>query len=110
MITLTDSARDKILEFMNQNPVVAPYTPVLRLRVTGGGCSGYKNEMGVESADETELQKAFLVNDVYVVIDPKSALFLVGAVVDYVEGLMQSGFSIRVAGAKSTCGCGQSWN
>ena len=54
--------------------------------------------------------KVFVSNGVKVFIDLKSALYLAGAEVDYIDGLMQSGFKITNPNAKTTCGCGQSFH
>lgn len=111
IIEITDAAAAKIKEFMkDQEDVVPPYELCLRIKITGGGCSGLKTEMGLETVDETELQKALHVNGIYILLDPKSALYLIGARVEYVEGLMESGFSVIIPGAKNKCGCGKSWN
>ncbi len=108
MITITDAAVTKIKGFIETNPSTPPYESVLRITIQGGGCAGYTPVLNIESADETELQKAKLINGIYVVIDPKSALFLANATLNYIDGLMQSAFSFDIPGSHQ-CGCGNSY-
>ena len=75
----------------------------------GGGCSGVA--YAIEFADK--IRKKDLVFDfdgLDVVIDPKSMVYLRGSVLDYAEGLMGSGFSIKNPNVKSSCGCGSSFS
>ena len=105
MITISDAAKEKILEFS----VGAPEGWGLRLRVVGSGCSGLSYDMGVEVPTDSKKDKVHEINGIKVIIDTKSALFLVGVSIDYVSGLMQSGFHIQNPLAKTTCGCGNSF-
>jgi iron-sulfur cluster assembly accessory protein len=104
MITVTETAAAKIKELMPQGGVEYG----LRMRVVGGGCSGLQYQMGLEE-EPTPNDKVFTSNGIKVFIDLKSALYLAGAEVDYLNGLMQSGFKITNPNAKTTCGCGQSF-
>ena len=106
MITITDSAAVKIRELAPAD-MQAKYA--LRMRVVGGGCSGLQYQMGLEE-EQNPNDKVFVSNGVRVFIDMKSALYLAGAEVDYIDGLMQSGFKISNPNAKTTCGCGQSFH
>jgi iron-sulfur cluster assembly protein len=65
--------------------------------------------MGLEDEQQPS-DKVFSSNGVTVFIDMKSALYLAGAEVDYINGLMESGFKITNPNAKTTCGCGQSFH
>ncbi|GIX47630.1 MAG: iron-sulfur cluster insertion protein ErpA [Candidatus Tectimicrobiota bacterium] len=103
IVTITDAAAAKIKSLM---PKDAEYA--LRMRVVGGGCSGLQYQMGLEETPNPN-DKVFVSNGIKVFIDMKSALYLAGAQVDYVEGLMQSGFKITNPNARTTCGCGQSF-
>jgi iron-sulfur cluster assembly accessory protein len=104
MITVTETAAAKIKELMSQG--AEEYG--LRMRVVGGGCSGLQYQMGLEEAP-TPNDKVVTSNGIKIFIDLKSALYLAGAEVDYLNGLMQSGFKITNPNAKTTCGCGQSF-
>ena len=105
MINVTEAAAAKIKELMPQGEV--DYG--LRMRVVGGGCSGLQYQMGLEEEPNSN-DKVFTSNGIKVFIDMKSALYLAGAEVDYLNGLMQSGFKITNPNAKTTCGCGQSFH
>jgi iron-sulfur cluster assembly accessory protein len=104
MITITNSAAEKIKELMPQGEIEYG----LRMRVVGGGCSGLQYQMGLEE-EAGASDKIFTSNGIKVFVDMKSALYLAGAEVDYLNGLMESGFKIINPNAKTTCGCGQSF-
>lgn len=106
MITITDAAASKIREL---TPEDMQDKYALRMRVVGGGCSGLQYQMGLEE-EHAPTDKVFTCNGVKVFVDMKSALYLAGAEVDYIDGLMQSGFKITNPNAKTTCGCGQSFH
>jgi iron-sulfur cluster assembly protein len=106
MITITEAAASKIREL---TPADMQEKYALRMRVVGGGCSGLQYQMGLEE-EQNPNDKVFVSNGVKVFIDMKSALYLAGAEVDYLDGLMQSGFKITNPNAKTTCGCGQSFH
>lgn len=80
----------------------------LRVYVTGGGCSGF--QYGFEF-DETVEEDDFAMtqDDLTVLIDAMSFPYLMGAEVDYVEGLTGAQFAVKNPNAKSTCGCGSSF-
>ncbi|HRE12944.1 MAG TPA: iron-sulfur cluster insertion protein ErpA [Usitatibacteraceae bacterium] len=80
----------------------------LRVFVTGGGCSGLQYGFTfdeVSNEDDTVMQK----NGVSLLIDPMSYQYLVGAEIDYTEGLEGAQFVIKNPNASSTCGCGSSF-
>lgn len=81
----------------------------LRVFVTGGGCSGFQYGFTfdeVQNEDDTVMQK----NGVTLLIDPMSYQYLVGAEIDYSEGIEGAQFVIKNPNASSTCGCGSSFN
>ncbi len=81
----------------------------LRVFVTGGGCSGLQYGFTfdeVANDDDTVMQK----NGVSLLIDPMSYQYLVGAEIDYTEGLEGAQFVIKNPNASSTCGCGSSFS
>ncbi len=82
---------------------------VLRVAVVGGGCSGLQYQMDLEAGPAP---RDFLVESagVRVVVDPKSALYVTGAELDYVEALQGGGFKVRNPNAASTCSCGESFS
>ena len=81
----------------------------LRVFVTGGGCSGFSYGFTFDeqaSEDDTSVEK----NGVTLLVDPMSFQYLVGAEVDYKEGLQGSQFVIKNPNATTTCGCGSSFS
>lgn len=105
-IFLTDAAVTKVGELVKQegNPELA-----LRVAVRPGGCSGYSYEMFFDSefADD-DLTSEF--GGVKVVVDTASAPLLMGATLDFKDGLQGAGFSINNPNAQRSCGCGQSFS
>jgi iron-sulfur cluster insertion protein len=104
-IKVTDAAirRAKVLIEEEDNPELK-----LRVFVTGGGCSGFqygfsfdenKNDGDMEISEE----------NVSIVVDPMSFQYLMGAEIDYLEGLQGARFVINNPNAKTTCGCGASF-
>ena len=106
MITLTDTASDKVRQL-----IVAEGDDALALRVEvrPGGCSGFAYEMFLDS-DVSEEDLTADYDGVKVIVDPSSAQLLAGATLDYKDGLDQSGFAITNPNAQRTCGCGQSFS
>jgi len=77
--------------------------------VSGGGCSGF--QYGFTFDEELQDGDTSVVNDgVTLLIDPMSYQYLVGAEIDYSEGLEGAQFVIRNPNAKTTCGCGSSFS
>ena len=106
MITLTDNAAVKVKDLIAQEGDDAL---MLRVAVRPGGCSGFSYEMFFDS----ELENDDLTVDysgVKVVVDPASAPYLDGAVLEYKDSLMDGGFTINNPNASRTCGCGQSFS
>ena len=98
----TDNAANKVKELIEEEG-----NPALKLRVfvTGGGCSGFQYGFTFDeevAEDDTTMEK----NGVQLLIDPMSYQYLVGAEIDYTDGLEGSQFVIRNPNASSTCGCG----
>jgi iron-sulfur cluster insertion protein len=105
-LVFTDSAAAKVRELIDEEG-----NPALKLRVfvTGGGCSGFQYGFTFDeevSDDDTRLEKS----GVTLLIDPMSFQYLVGAEIDYSEGLEGAQFVIKNPNATSTCGCGSSFS
>ena len=103
---LTDSAVAKVRELMREE---ANDNLKLRVFVTGGGCSGFQYGFSFDedmAEDDTEFQKG----GVSLLVDAMSYQYLVGAEIDYTEGLEGSQFVIKNPNATSTCGCGSSFS
>ncbi|CAN5332270.1 iron-sulfur cluster assembly accessory protein [soil metagenome] len=82
----------------------------LRVRITGGGCSGFQPKLDLDPTVSDKLDETYEVNGINVVIDKRSALYLDEATVDFHDDLNKRGFSVKIANAKSTCGCGSSFS
>src|ERR1700722_5840127 len=82
----------------------------LRLRVVGGGCSGFQNKLDLDPQMNPKLDEVFEFHGVPVVIDKRSLMYPADVVVDFHDDLNRRGFSIQNPSAKSTCGCGSSFS
>lgn len=104
-IGVTDAAAKRLQKLLEERK-----TPEagLRVAVKGGGCSGltYVMEWAEKPRDKDKIAER---DGVRVFIDPKSYLYLLGSNIDYVETLMQSGFTIVNPNVKTACGCGESF-
>ncbi len=106
MLTLTEKAAEKVREIQASENIEAGYG--LRLRVIGGGCSGFSYDLFFDQL--TDADRTFDSHGVKLVIDEMSLQYLAGTSVDYVEGLQGSGFKFSNPNVKSTCGCGSSFS
>jgi iron-sulfur cluster assembly protein len=106
LIDVTDAAQDRIHDLLEKDDKLA--THALRLKVVGGGCSGLRYELTFDDAFADEDTKVD-AGPVRVVVDEKSALYLVGTTLDFVDTLQESGFKMQNPNASSTCGCGESF-
>lgn len=106
-IAISDMAAAKLKALM-EGEKKDPAVWALRIGVQGGGCSGMSYFMDFDEARQDD--KVFAGGGVRVVVDPKSILHLSGSVLDYAEGLMGSGFTIKNPNVKSSCGCGSSFS
>ena len=105
MITLTDRAATKVREIREEEDLG---TQGLRLKVVGGGCSGFQYDLHFDE-DIGPLDEEFESHGIPLYVDMISLQYLDGTQVDYVEGLHGAGFKFLNPQAKSTCGCGSSF-
>jgi iron-sulfur cluster assembly accessory protein len=82
----------------------------LRVRVQGGGCSGFQNKLDLDPKFDEKTDHKFDFHGIDVVVDKRSMLYLNGAVVDFHDDLNKRGFTVNNPTAKSTCGCGSSYS
>ena len=104
-ITVTDKAAERAKAILTKGGIA---DAALRVFVASGGCSGYQFGMTIarnREADDIEIES----NGVRLLVDPKSALLLDGAEVDYADELMKGGFTIYNPNAVHTCACGSSF-
>lgn len=82
---------------------------VLRVAVVGGGCSGLQYKMDLQ---DQPANRDIMVESagIRVVVDPKSALYVTGSELDYVEALQDSGFKVKNPNASTSCSCGESFS
>lgn len=102
----SDGAAAKVLQLIEDEG-----NPDLKLRVfvSGGGCSGFQYGFAFEEdaqEDDTAIEKG----GVTLLVDPMSYQYLVGAEIDYQDGVEGSQFVIKNPNATSTCGCGSSFS
>jgi len=105
-LIFTDSAANKVKKLIEEE---GNNDLKLRIFVSGGGCSGFKYGFTFDeliNEDDTVMEK----NGVKLLVDPMSFQYLVGAEIDYQEGIQGAQFSIKNPGATSTCGCGSSFS
>jgi iron-sulfur cluster assembly protein len=106
VIQVTPPAAERIRALLDKEGKLDSHA--LRLKVVGGGCSGLRYELAFDervNENDTELESG----GVRVIVDEKSALYLVGTTLDFVDTLQESGFKMINPQAKSTCGCGESF-
>lgn len=106
LLIFTDQAAAKVKSLIEEekNPDL-----MLRVYVTGGGCSGFQYGFTFEDK-ETEGDTRVVKNDVVLLVDPMSFQYLVGAEIDYKDDLEGSRFIINNPNATTTCGCGSSFS
>src|SRR4029079_14454620 len=104
LVSLTPAAAVKIRALMAEDPEVS----VLRVAIEGGGCSGFQYGLGFDRGAQ-EGDHEFECAGVAVFVHPFSAPYLMGAQVDYLETIQQSGFKIENPNAVASCGCGHSF-
>ncbi len=105
-IALTDKAISEVKKIKAENQIPEEFG--LRIGVKGGGCSGLTYTLGFDS-DIKDTDKIMLKDDIKVLIDWKSILYLSGTTIDYTDGLTGKGFVFNNPLAKKTCGCGSSF-
>ena len=106
MIEVTTEAATRIKAVLAEEAKVE--THGLRMKVIGGGCSGLQYQLSFDD-DVREIDTQIEVEGVRIIVDEKSALYLVGTRLDFVDTLQESGFKIENPNASNTCGCGQSF-
>jgi iron-sulfur cluster insertion protein len=105
-VAFTDSAALKVAELLQQEEDPGQ---MLRVFVTGGGCSGFQYGFKFEphgEDDDTRVSR----HGVTLLVDPMSLQYLMGAEIDYKEDIEGARFVIRNPNASTTCGCGNSFS
>lgn len=106
ILTITDKAISQIKNIYTQED--RPLDQGLRLGVVGGGCSGLSYKIDFDEIKEKDHVLEF--EEVKVLIDLKSAIYLKGVMLDFEDGLKGKGFVFKNPNASNTCGCGESFS
>ena len=106
LVKVTDSAAQKVASLLAKQGRPGG---VLRIAVIGGGCSGLQYKMDLQDGPAN---RDILVesNGVKVVVDTKSALYVTGSELDYIDALQGGGFKVKNPNAATTCSCGESFS
>jgi iron-sulfur cluster assembly accessory protein len=106
LIKLTPTAAKKVTSLLTRQGRPGG---VLRVAVVGGGCSGLQYKMDLQ---DSPASRDIMVESggVRVVVDPKSALYVTGSELDYVEALQDGGFKVKNPNAATSCSCGESFS
>jgi iron-sulfur cluster assembly accessory protein len=106
LVRLTARAAEKVKAIRAEEKIEESYG--LRLKVQGGGCSGFAYDLYFDQAQEVD--QSFESQGVRMICDQMSLMYLVGTEIDYVESVQGSGFKFTNPNVKSTCGCGSSFS
>jgi iron-sulfur cluster assembly accessory protein len=106
LIRVTPTAAEKVKSLLARQ---GRQNGVLRVAVIGGGCSGLQYKMDLQDGPA---KRDILVESggVRIVVDPKSALYVTGSELDYVDALQGAGFKVKNPNAATTCSCGESFS
>jgi len=104
-ITVSDRAARRIAEIARGEPG----TPLLRVSVEGGGCSGFQYKFDLVS-DKADDDLVLEKSGATVLIDPVSQQYMEGAEIDFVDDLIGAAFKIKNPVATASCGCGTSFS
>ena len=106
MIIVSDSAKERLVQLLKKDEKNNSY---VRVGVESGGCSGlsYKLDFDNIKKDDDEIVED---NDITLLINKKSFLYLVGTTLEFSDGLNGKGFVFNNPNASRTCGCGESFS
>lgn len=107
LIKLTDSAGRKVRQLMQRDSVESG---ALRVKIVGGGCAGLEYKMDFDKQPPTPKDILIDTAGVRVLVDVKSALYVSGSQVDFVDAMIGGGFKIHNPNATATCSCGESFS
>ncbi|MBQ0786361.1 MULTISPECIES: HesB/IscA family protein [unclassified Lacinutrix] len=108
MIKVSETAKKKVIELMTDEGYNA-VTDYVRVGVKSGGCSGLSYDLKFDKEKQEE-DKMFEDNNVKIIVDKKSFLYLIGTTLEYSGGLNGTGFVFNNPNANRTCGCGESFS
>ncbi len=105
-VYLTEDAAHKVIAIRKEESIENKMG--LRLRVVGGGCSGFSYDLYFD--ESTSIDSSFNQDGISLLVDHMSMMYLDGTEIDYVEGLMGAGFKFNNPNVTNTCGCGSSFS
>ncbi|WP_369047903.1 HesB/IscA family protein [Tenacibaculum sp. UWU-22] len=108
MIKVSNTAKKKVIELMTDEGFDVT-TDFVRVGVKSGGCSGLSYDLSFDKTQQDN-DKIFEDNNIKIVIDKKSFLYLAGTTLEYSGGLNGKGFVFNNPNANRTCGCGESFS
>ena len=112
MVSISDVALNQCKLLMENLKEDSSKHGGLRLKIEGGGCSGFQYNLSFDVWDDNDM--VFWTNEnnekFPVIVDKRSFLYVAGSQVNYHDGLMGSGFTVDNPKANSTCGCGESFS
>jgi len=111
-ILITERAKSEIKRIVEEqkNDNNNDKKQYLRVRVVGGGCSGFQYKLTMDEEINEKLDELYEINEVSVIVDKRSMMYINGATIDYLDDMNERGFKVVNPSAKSTCGCGSSFN
>ncbi|MBW7675436.1 HesB/IscA family protein [Chryseobacterium chendengshani] len=108
MIKVSDHAKEKAIQLMTEDGF-NPAEDYIRVGVKSGGCSGLEYVLGFDNK-KTDTDQVFEDNNIKIVVEKKSILYLAGTILEYSGGLNGKGFVFNNPNAARTCGCGESFS
>lgn len=108
MIKVSPSAQKKVSQLM-QEEGFNPIQDFVRVGVKSGGCSGLSYDLSFDNV-KSDRDRLFQDNQVKILVDKKSLLYLLGTTLEYSGGLNGKGFVFNNPNAERTCGCGESFS
>lgn len=108
MIKVSPNAQEKVSQLMREEGF-NPTQDFVRVGVKSGGCSGLSYDLSFDDS-KSDQDRLFEDNQVKILVDKKSLLYLLGTTLEYSGGLNGKGFVFNNPNAERTCGCGESFS
>ena len=106
MVSISDSAKNRLLEVLKNEE---GENKCVRVGVKSGGCSGLSYELSFDNL-KLEDDELIIDNDITLLVNKKSILYLTGTILEFSDGLNGKGFVFNNPNANRTCGCGESFS
>jgi len=107
MVSVTETAKKKIFSLLEEEGM--GLDAYVKVGVSSGGCSGLSYDLKFDRSHELE-DKIYEDNNIKIIVDKKSLLYLIGTTLEYFGGLNGKGFVFNNPNAQRTCGCGESFS